>query len=280
MSSERSTVSSDSSSPAPAIAVILARAGSKGVPGKNTAIVAGRPCIEWTILDALRSVMVSDVVVSTDCPRVRAVAEAHHLFVAERPCDLATDSATVDAAARHAVLEFEQRARSHRLSPDAPIVILYANVPARPANLIDEAVRTLLRTRSESVQSYTPVGKHHPWWTCTVNDRGAVRPFDGVHGDGLFHGVYRRQDLPPAHIPDGGVMAVTRRALMLELPDVPRGPHAFLGPARSRSGVITPEGSVVDIDSPLDLIVADAVLRARECNNEHHALAARAEALR
>ena len=70
--------------------------------------------------------------------------------------------------------------------------------------------------------------------------------------------MHRRQDLPPAHIPDGGVLAVTRAALRLEIAGVPPGPHAFLG-AR-RAGVITPTGSVIDIDTERDLIVARAVL--------------------
>ncbi|MEZ6234116.1 MAG: hypothetical protein R3B68_07995 [Phycisphaerales bacterium] len=71
--------------------------------------------------------------------------------------------------------------------------------------------------------------------------------------------MFRRQDLPPAFIPDGAVLGVTRPALMLELPGVPDGPHAFFG--LDRRGIINPEGSVVDIDSPLDLVVADAMLR-------------------
>ena len=80
-------------------------------------------------------------------------------------------------------------------------------------------------------------------------------------GDTLNGGVFRRQDLPPAYLPDGGALAVTRRALFLEIPSVPPGPHAFFG--LDRRAVINPEGAVVDIDSPIDLIVADALLRGR-----------------
>jgi CMP-N-acetylneuraminic acid synthetase len=96
------------------------------------------------------------------------------------------------------------------------------------------------------------VGKHHPWWTVRVDDKG-VRPWEG---EVLYHGVYRRQDLPPAYVPDGGVVVVTRHSL---LGGEGGGPHAFLGVRRR--GVTTREGEVIDIDSPLDLIVADAVLK-------------------
>ncbi|MBC7773034.1 MAG: hypothetical protein H7210_11100, partial [Pyrinomonadaceae bacterium] len=176
-----------------------------------------------------------------------------------------SDAATVDAAARHALLAFEQLIKTSPLPPRTPIVILYGNVPERPAGLIDDAVKLLIATGADSVQSYAPVGKHHPWWTCVVDDlSGCVRPFDGEPGDALFHNTYRRQSLPPAHVPDGGVMVVSRRALMLELVGVPAGPHAFLGPASARRGIINPEGAVIDIDSALDLIVADAVMRRRD----------------
>ena len=245
-----------------AVAIILARAGSKGVPGKNVEIVGGKACVEWTLMAAREARRVASVVVSTDCPRVRGISEQYGVSVLARPSELAGDRATIDDAARDAVKQLELR-QGRAFDAATPFVILYANVPVRPVDLIDECIRTLVDSQAESVQSYTTVGKHHPWWTCVVNDDGDVRPFDGEPGDPLFHGVFRRQELPPAHIPDGGVMVVTRRALMLEVPGSPAGPHAFLGPADKRRGVVTPEGSVIDIDSPLDVLVADAALKGR-----------------
>lgn len=236
-----------------AAAIILARGGSKGVPGKNIALVAGRPCIAWTIDAAQAAETVARVAVSTDDPNIAAAARGCGADVIERPPELASDTARVDDAARHAA-----RALGHA----GPYVILYANVPVRPRGLIDEAVRMLTSAGCDSVQSYAPVGKHHPWWTARLDrESGRVGPWEG---EVLNHGVYRRQDLPPAHIPDGGVIAVTRAALMLELPGAGAGPHAFFG--LDRRGIVNPdgpEGMVVDIDSPIDLLVANAVLRTR-----------------
>lgn len=244
-----------------ALAIILARAGSKGVPGKNTADIAGRPCIAWT-LDAARAARtVARTVVSTDDARALAVAAMAGIAVLQRPAALATDTATVDDAVRHAVTEVEKKSPPFQLPPGvAPpaIVVLYANVPVRPAGLIDAAVQLLLRTGCDSVQSYSPVGKHHPWWTARLDPSGKVSPWEG---EVLNHGVYRRQDLPPAYIPDGGVLVVSRRALFREIKGVEPGPHAFFG--RDRRGVVSP-GPVVDIDSPLDLALADTVLRSHE----------------
>ncbi len=232
-----------------AIAIVLARAGSKGLPGKNTAIVAGRPCVLWTLDAAKQAGSIDRVVVSSDDAHVLALAQTNGCETTERPVTLAHDTATIDDAARHAYEAIG--------SPDASIVILYANVPVRPAGLIDDALALLESSGCDSVQSYARVGKHHPWWTVRVGGDGQVSPWEG---EVLYHNCYRRQDLPPAMVPDGGVIALTPDALMRRI-GAPEGPHCFLG--NDRRGVITNEGDVIDIDSRIDLLVADAVLRER-----------------
>ena len=71
--------------------------------------------------------------------------------------------------------------------------------------------------------------------------------------------VYRRQDLPPAYFPDGGVIALTRESLFTVEPDAP---HAFLG--RDRRGIMSEIGSVIDIDDEIDMLVAEAIIKRRE----------------
>jgi CMP-N,N'-diacetyllegionaminic acid synthase len=258
-----------------ALAIILARAGSKGLPGKNRAEVAGRPCALWTIDAALEAETVARIGLSSDDPELLDVARRAGIETWTRPAPLAGDTATVDAAARHALRSAEGGAR---LPDDHPVVLLYANVPVRPPGLIDRAVRLLVEAGCDSVQSFAAVGKFHPWWMVRIGDDGRIGPWEG---DELFHGVYRRQNLPPAHVPDGGVIALTRRALTLQsgqrragrasepagddlpqraVPEGP-GPHAFLG--LDRRAITTAPGDVIDIDTPTDLLVAEAALRQR-----------------
>ncbi|MEM1330431.1 MAG: acylneuraminate cytidylyltransferase family protein [Planctomycetota bacterium] len=227
-------------------AIILARGGSKGVPRKNVRDVAGRPCIAWTIEHAQRSDRVDRVLVSTDDSEVLAIAKSMCAETHHRSDELAHDTARVDDAAREA-------ARCSGLGE--ALVILYGNVPVRPADLTDRAVDLLDRSVCDSVQSYCASGKHHPWWTATLSGDGSVAPWEG---DVLNHGVFRRQDLPPAFVPDGGVIALSRAALNLELEGIEPGPHAFFG--RDRRGIETRDGEVIDIDTELDLIVASTVL--------------------
>lgn len=236
----------------PIIGVILARAGSKQVPGKNMAIVGGRPCLTWTIDAVQQCPSVQDAVLTTDDQTMRQIAASMGVKVVDRPPELASDTARIDDAVRHCIERYELHHRQVRA-----VVILYANVPVRPEGLIERAVSLFCSTNCDSVQSYSPVGKHHPWWTARIEAGNRIGAFE--EGAQLNHGVYRRQDLPPAFIPDGGVLVVSREALLERIPGTAPGPHAFLG--ADRRGIINPAGTVVDIDTPIDLIVADALLK-------------------
>jgi len=221
-------------------AVIIGRAGSRGLPGKNTKLLAGQPMVMHSIAAANAATLVDQILVSTDSEAMAQCAMDAGIAVVNRPAHLASDTATVDAAVRDAV---EISAPNAQL-----VVILYANVPVRPAGLIDRAISALLEHDADSVQSYAPVGKYHPWWMSHINEDGKVEPYDD-------HGVYRRQDLPPLYVPDGGVIVVTREALFTVVQDQP---HAFLG--TKRHAVTNPAGAVVDIDDSVDLRVAEAML--------------------
>ncbi len=234
------------------LAIILGRAGSKGLPGKNALPIAGRECVRWTIDDAQAAQTVDCIALSSDDQALQQIGLESGLDVVARPVELARDDTPVDDAARHAVEALNDPGIEQ-------IVILYANAPVRPAGLIDRAVGLLISSRADSAQSVCAVGKHHPLWTARLDDAGRLTPWQG---ETLNAGVFRRQDLPPAYIPDGGVLAVTRDALFLAHTKGERtSPHAFLG--TDRRGVATREGEVVDIDTRIDLLVAEAILRER-----------------
>jgi N-acylneuraminate cytidylyltransferase len=207
-----------------------------------------QPVVTYSIRAAKAASTVDHVIVSTDGAAIREAALAEGVAVTHRPPELASDSATVDAAARHAVVEGADAADI--------IVLLYANVPVRPDDLIDRAVTTLRETGADSVQSYSDVGKYHPYWMVTLDRAGRVIP-------NVPNTVYRRQDLPKLLIPDGGVIAVTRQSLFTV---VEGQPHAFLG--ADRRGLITDVGSVIDIDTFTDALVAGATMLAAQGAHE------------
>ncbi|MEM1107871.1 MAG: acylneuraminate cytidylyltransferase family protein [Planctomycetota bacterium] len=228
-----------------ALAVILARAGSKGLPHKNQLPVAGKPCLAWTIEHALETAGLDRIILSTDSNEMSQIGKHLGVEVITRPYEFAHDTATVDAAARHAVTSI--------IGNHEHIVVLYGNVPVRPEDLTRRALDKLVETGCDSVQSVCPVGKNHPYWMKTLagEDGDVLQPYED-------NTVYRRQDLPPLYQLDGGVIALTRESLFQLDPE---DPHAFLG--EDRRVVVTEPGEVVDIDEAKDLLVAEATLKIK-----------------
>lgn len=230
------------------LAVILARAGSKGLPHKNVHPVGGRPMIAWTIDAAQSADQVDAICVTTNLPEAAAIARDAGLVAIERPAALATDTASVVEATRHAVAEFEKAhgAVSH-------VALLYANVPVRAPGIIDAAIAKLLDSGADSVRSVSPVGKFHPDWMHRLD------------GDRLVqfraNSIHRRQDLEPVYYHDGAVVAVARASLFV---DDGGDPHAFFG--RDRRAVVS-NGPTVDVDTIDDARVADALLRASDAHS-------------
>ncbi|MHC4220175.1 MAG: acylneuraminate cytidylyltransferase family protein [Planctomycetota bacterium] len=221
------------------LAVVIGRAGSKGLPRKNYLPLADQAMICHTIDAAHAAETVGRVVVSTDDDEIAGAAGNKEVEIIRRPPHLATDEAPVGGVVRHAVEILEA---SERI-----VVILYANVPIRPRRLIDDAVNLLIESGADSVQSYTDVGKTHPNWMARLDADGRVIPY-------VENSVHRRQDLPKVLVLNGGVIAVMRECLSSR----DSSPHGFLG--TDRRGIETPPGSVVDIDTLQDLRLAKALM--------------------
>ncbi len=230
------------------LAVILARGGSQGLPGKNALPLAGRPVIEWTIRAARDARLLDDICLTSDMPAALESAREYNIATIERPADLATHQAAVDATVRHAVEAYEQE----NTTP-THIAFLYGNVPVRPSGVIDRAIECALRTGADSVRSMSPVGKFHPDWMHRM-DGDRLTPL-------RQNSIHRRQDLEPLFYHDGAVVVVTRSALFTAATD---DPHAFFG--TDRRGVLS-NGYVVDIDTEMDLRLAEAFLSARCLEN-------------
>jgi CMP-N,N'-diacetyllegionaminic acid synthase len=230
------------------LAVILARAGSAGLPDKHLLPLLGRAVISYTFDHAQAASTLTRIVVSSDCRHVRALAGRAGFEAIERPWDLATPDASVQDVMLHAMDAVEQ---GNDFRADA-LVVLYGNVPVRGKGVIDRAVSHLAQTRCDSVRTFCPVGKWHPAWMSRLEGDVVVPNVPGS--------IHRRQDLEPLLLHDGAVVAVTRSA-MTRGREHPRDPHAFFG--TNRRGIRTEPGETVEVDHRRDLFLAEAVLRER-----------------
>lgn len=231
------------------LSVILAREGSQGLPRKCLRPLCGRAVVEYTFDHALESRRTDAVVFSTDSTEAARLGQARGIEWIERPAELATDTAPVDAAARHAVEVLERR---HPVRVEL-VILLYGNVPVRPEGIVDRGIELLLETGADSVRTVTPVGRHHPDWMVRL-DGDRVAPY-------RLNSHYRRQDLEPLYAIDGALAVVTRDALFAAAA-TPEDCQAFLG--RDRRAIVVSPSETVDIDEPVDLYLAEAVLRMRD----------------
>ncbi|MEM8873395.1 MAG: acylneuraminate cytidylyltransferase family protein [Planctomycetota bacterium] len=229
------------------LGVVMARGGSVGLAGKHLRELHGRTVIDYTLDHATAAESVTRVVVSSDCPNILDLARRRMFETIHRPESLATSAASVQDVLLHALDSVESRSsfRAHA------VAILYGNVPVRPDGCIDAAVEKLRDSGSDSVRTWCPVGKWHPYWMATLDGDRVVPNFTGS--------IHRRQDLPPMRLHDGGCVVIKREALLAG-----RGtsdPHAMFG--TDRRGIETGEGDVVEVDSERDLWIAEAALRGK-----------------
>ena len=234
------------------LGVVLARAGSKGLPNKHLLDLCGRPVISYAIDHARAARRLTRVVVSSDCPLVRRFGTVNDFDAVARPPELATDTASVQDVLLHAV---DAMRAEHGFHADA-VVVLYGNVPVRPDGCVDRAIEMLRATGCDSVRSFAPVGKWHPGWMSRLKGDVVEAVMPGS--------VHRRQDLEPLWLHDGAVVAVSRTSLERGRAN-PGDPHAFFG--TDRRGFAVGQGDAVEVDARRDLYIAEAVLRER-CDRE------------
>jgi len=218
------------------VAVIPARGGSKRIPLKNLVPLAGAPLLAHTIAAALEARWLSAVYVSTEDPRIAAVARAARAGVIDRPAELALDTTATEPVLLHALDVIEQK---H--GPVDAICLLQCTSPLRTAATIDAAVEKLFHTGCDAVLSVTP-DPNLFWLGHLEGDRFSPR-YDPRQRP-------RTQQIPTGHREDGAVY-VTRRSLLV-------GEGVRMG-GDLRAVVQSPLDSI-DIDTPEDLIAAEALL--------------------
>ena len=134
------------------LALVPARGGSKGFPGKNLAAFNGLPLVAHTVGTALGADLVSRVFVSTDCDEIQAAAlGAGASSLGLRPSYLAADESAAIDVYIHFLDEFERKFGTRLDS----ILILQPTSPLRISRDVDRAIELFERTKADSVVAYT-----------------------------------------------------------------------------------------------------------------------------
>ena len=218
------------------VAFIFARGGSKGVPGKNVKLFAGKPLLAYSIETANKVPAIDRVFVSTDDQEIASVAEQWGATVIHRPTELAQDNSPEWLAWQHAVKWVEEQ-----ISPFDVFISLPATSPLRNQQDIQNCLHLFDET-TDVVVTITATNRS-PWFNM-------VRILENGYTKILFEGertYSRRQDVPTAF--DMTTVAYVSRPEFIQ-----SASHIFDGIVKA---VEIPPERAIDIDSLLDFKIAE-----------------------
>lgn len=224
------------------LAIITARGGSKGLPGKNLKPVGGMPMLAWSIAAAHGSRYIDRTILSSEDVDIIATAQDYGCEVPfTRPAEYAADDSPLLDAVEHAL--------DHLPNYDV-LVVLQASSPLRLPDDIDGALRLMLDAGAPSVVSVTAVEKS-PYWMYTIDADARMNPLLDPE-----LASRQRQQLPPVHVLNGAVYAMETKWLRRGRRFVDDETVAYVMP-RERS---------LDVDEALDLQLIDALMRHQADN--------------
>ncbi len=227
------------------VAIIPARGGSKGLPGKNIRMLMGKPLIVWSI-EMAQSLpdLIQEVWVTTDSKEIEQISTAAGATVWKRPSEISQDLSPVSEAVLNAL---EQHNHKGGTTP-THFVLLEPTSPLRTREMVSHAIHQITSSsqyNSAASFSPAPVNPHRIWKIVGGEPKTFI---DGVDP------WLPRQKLPEAFFIDGGVYSVRT--------DVFRktGGDFFAPPC---SAVLSPPGEIVDIDHEIDFQIAEIKLKKR-----------------
>lgn len=237
------------------IALIPARSGSKGIPGKNLRELGGVALVDHAVRCAFAA-RVSEIAVTTDVqvPMMRqCVSLAHSAFlqVLVRPPDLAQDDTPMIVVVQHALAQLPG-------PPEDIIVLLQPTQPFRTPAHVTSAIRLLQETHADSVVSVVPLPlSHSPELVCVITG-DTLYPYPVCEGYKQVRFDFsaqpgRRQDVEPVYRRDGTVYVFWRKTVET---------YGSLYGYRSVALVIDPDDSC-ELDTEADWTAVERRWKAR-----------------
>lgn len=229
------------------LALVPARAGSKGLPDKNIRPLGGKPLLAWPIEAARASRYVDRVIVSTDSAHYAELARTAGADVPFlRPAELASDSAPSIDFMLHALDTLAAQGEHYDV-----LLLLEPTSPLTEASDIDSALEALVGAagQADAIVGVSALVSTHPAFAVRVGAGGLVAPYAAAS----FGQLPRRQDAEPLYSLDGSLYASTPAALRRE-----RGfCHERTLP------YITPRHKSFEVDDLLDFICIEAIVAQR-----------------
>lgn len=213
------------------LAVIPARAGSKGIPNKNLRILGAKPMIYYAINNAIKSRYITDIVVSTDSTEVALIAKQMGVKVHQRNKDLCKDDITLDPVIYDAIDKKENWDYIVTLQPTSPTLSV---------STLDSAIQYAINQDMDTLIS--TVNKPHLSWK---EEHGNKMP--------NYKERLNRQQLPANYI-ETGAFVISKANIVT--------PNTRIG--KKIDIYELPEKEAIDIDGFPDLLVAEYLLNLKK----------------
>jgi len=228
------------------LALILARGGSKRLPGKNIRLLGGKPLIVWSI-DVVKDIPeICDILVSTDDSAIADISrDAEALVPWLRPAELATDDATSVDAALHALEWYE----ANNGSVDG-LLLLQPTSPFRTKETIKKGIDIFINNKYKTVLGVS-LTHAHPMRTLKKDGEYLV-PFMQENGFNI-----RSQDLPDAYVINGCFYLISSKKIRIEK-------SFFTGNVMPL--LIESQQEALDIDTEWDFEFAENILSCQRQN--------------
>jgi CMP-N,N'-diacetyllegionaminic acid synthase len=227
------------------LCLINARAGSKGLPGKNLKPLGGKPLVAWSIDVAKQSKLIKKTVVSTDSEEIAHIATQHGAAAPFlRPKELATDTAKQIDVVVHALKFLESMGEHYDY-----VCILQPTCPLRSVEDVDGTLEFLVSSGADSAITITEVGGRHPRTLYKFHEgNNKLTPYIENNKGGVI-----RQDFEELYWRTGAVYAMKT--------SVVKSGSLYGNDTR---GYKVPEERAFNIDTPFDFELAEAWLQRQK----------------
>lgn len=223
------------------IAIIPARGGSKGLPGKNIRLLVGKPLIVYTIQEAKKSKYITRVIVSTDDEEIARISKEHGAGIPFlRPESLASDTAkaidnyvyTIDRLSKESGEDIKE------------FVVLQPTSPLRTVEDIDGAIEMYFSKNADSVVSYTKEAHPITWHRYLDDENHFVNIFP--------ESIDNRQVLRESYYPNGAVYVFKTELI-----------NSGRYTSENSFCYVMPRNRSIDIDYPEDFQYAEFIINSR-----------------
>ena len=159
------------------VAILIGREGSTGYPGKNVTDVLGRPLVAWPLTAAKAVAEIERTYVSTDSPRIKAIAREYGARVIDRPAHLCTKEALGEHAYQHAHEVISAELAKEGTKPEL-YVLLMANAPTiSPTQLRDGIAALRAHPEYDSAVTVSCYNMWSPLRARKIGTDGLLHPF-------------------------------------------------------------------------------------------------------